>query len=132
MKSETPAERACAADALGELGPLAAPAVGALTAALDDSSLAVQIEALIALERIGPAAREAVPALVAVLKRDNSRIRDRAIEVLGAIGPDAVVSRGPDKWTLRNYEGKLVDYPQPADKDATCAYDEIYFGSLSS
>ena len=34
----------------------------------------------------------------------------------------------PDKWTLRNYEGKLVDYPQPADKDATCAYDEIFFG----
>ena len=44
------------------------------------------------------------------------------------IGPDYVVSRGPDKWTLRNYEGKLVDYPQPADKDATCAYDEIFFG----
>jgi lysine 2,3-aminomutase len=45
-----------------------------------------------------------------------------------SIGPDYVVARGPDKWTLRNYEGKLVDYPQPADKDATCAYDEIYFG----
>ena len=44
------------------------------------------------------------------------------------IGPDYVVARGPDKWTLRNYEGKLVDYPQPADKDATCAYDEVYFG----
>ena len=39
-----------------------------------------------------------------------------------------IVARGPDKWTLRNYEGKLVDYPQPADKDATCAYDEIFFG----
>jgi hypothetical protein len=45
-----------------------------------------------------------------------------------SIGPDYVVARGPDKWTLRNYEGKLVDYPQPADKDATCAYDEVYFG----
>jgi len=45
-----------------------------------------------------------------------------------SIGPDYVVARGADKWTLRNYEGKLVDYPQPADKDATCAYDEIYFG----
>jgi lysine 2,3-aminomutase len=44
-----------------------------------------------------------------------------------SIGPDYVVARGPDKWTLRNYEGKLVDYPQPADKDATCAYDEIFF-----
>jgi len=46
-----------------------------------------------------------------------------------SIGPDYVVARGPDKWTLRNYEGKLVDYPQPADKDATCAYDEIFFSS---
>jgi lysine 2,3-aminomutase len=46
-----------------------------------------------------------------------------------SIGPDYVVSRGPDKWTLRNYEGNLVDYPQPADKDATCAYDEVYFSS---
>jgi lysine 2,3-aminomutase len=45
-----------------------------------------------------------------------------------AIGPDEVVARGPDKWTLRNYEGRLVDYPQPVDKDATCAYDEVYFG----
>ena len=33
-----------------------------------------------------------------------------------SIGPDYVVARGPDKWTLRNYEGKLVDYPQPARK----------------
>jgi lysine 2,3-aminomutase len=43
------------------------------------------------------------------------------------IGPDYVVARGRDKWTLRNYEGKLVDYPQPAETDATCAYDDVYF-----
>ena len=43
------------------------------------------------------------------------------------IGPDYVVARGRDKWTLRNFEGKLVDYPQPADQDPTCAYDEVYF-----
>ena len=45
-----------------------------------------------------------------------------------SIGPDYVVNRGPKTWTLRNYEGKLVDYPQPAETDATCAYDEVYFG----
>jgi lysine 2,3-aminomutase len=44
------------------------------------------------------------------------------------IGPDYVVQRGRDKWTLRNYEGRLVDYPQPREQDATCAYDEVYFG----
>jgi lysine 2,3-aminomutase len=44
------------------------------------------------------------------------------------IGPDYVVARGADKWTLRNYEGRTVDYPQPAESDPTCAYDEVYFG----
>ena len=44
-----------------------------------------------------------------------------------SIGPDYVVARGADKWTLRNYEGRLVDYPQPMDTDATCRYDEVYF-----
>ena len=44
------------------------------------------------------------------------------------IGPDYVVARGDDKWTLRNYEGRLVDYPQPMEKDATCDYDRVYFG----
>jgi lysine 2,3-aminomutase len=44
------------------------------------------------------------------------------------IGPDYVVARADDKWTLRNYEGRLVDYPQPRVKDPTCAYDAVYFG----
>ncbi|HEY4188201.1 MAG TPA: KamA family radical SAM protein [Polyangia bacterium] len=48
------------------------------------------------------------------------------------IGPDYVVARGADKWTLRNYEGRLVDYPQPHEKDATCRYDEVYFGDSAS
>ena len=45
-----------------------------------------------------------------------------------SIGPDYVVARDDEKWTLRNYEGRLVDYPQPREKDATCAYDAVYFG----
>ena len=28
-----------------------------------------------------------------------------------AIGPDYVVARGPDKWTLRNYEGNAGRLP---------------------
>jgi lysine 2,3-aminomutase len=44
------------------------------------------------------------------------------------IGPDYVIERGPQKWTLRNYEGKTVDYPQPRESDPTCAYDAVYFG----
>jgi lysine 2,3-aminomutase len=44
-----------------------------------------------------------------------------------SIGPDYVVDRGPERWVLRNHEGRVVDYPQPAAKDPTCAYDEVYF-----
>ncbi len=48
-----------------------------------------------------------------------------------AIGPEDVLSRGPDHWTLRNYEGRTVDYPQPLASDPTCAYDEVFFAERS-
>ena len=44
------------------------------------------------------------------------------------IGPDYVVERGPERWVLRNYEGQTVEYPQAPEADATCAYDDVYFG----
>jgi lysine 2,3-aminomutase len=45
-----------------------------------------------------------------------------------SIGPDYVVNRSPERWTLRNYEGREVDYPQPQGMaDPTCAYDDVYF-----
>ena len=46
-----------------------------------------------------------------------------------SIGPDYVVARGARQVDAAQLRGKLVDYPQPADKDATCAYDEIFFSS---
>jgi lysine 2,3-aminomutase len=45
-----------------------------------------------------------------------------------SIGPDYVVERRPDRWVLRNYEGRTVEYPQPRETDPTCPYDEVYFG----
>jgi lysine 2,3-aminomutase len=45
-----------------------------------------------------------------------------------SIGPDYVVSRGPEKWVLRNYEGRTVDYPQPRETEPSCPYDAVYFG----
>jgi len=45
-----------------------------------------------------------------------------------SIGPDYVVERGRDRWVLRNYEGRTVEYPQPAAEEATCPYDDVYFG----
>ena len=44
-----------------------------------------------------------------------------------SIGPDYVISRGETEWELRNYEGRTVKYPQPAQTDPTCEYDSIYF-----
>ncbi len=44
-----------------------------------------------------------------------------------SIGPDHVIDRGRDRWVLRNYEGRTVEYPQPAASDPTCAYDDVYF-----
>lgn len=45
-----------------------------------------------------------------------------------AVAPDRVVHRGADRWTLRNHEDRLVDYPQPPSGDSRCPYDAVYFG----
>ena len=93
LTSEKSDERAHAAAALGELGPLAAPSVTALVKALGDKNLAVQHEALMALGHIGPAARSAVPELVALLKSpEAARLHTGAIDALGAIGRDSMAA----------------------------------------
>lgn len=89
LRSTKPEQRAKAAEALGQLGPLAAPAVRGLVSALSDTSVEVQLEALMALEHIGPAARGAVPELVAILKDPKSPLHGGAIDALGSIGRDA-------------------------------------------
>src|SRR5258708_1996740 len=72
LRSVRPDRRANAAQALGEMGPLAAPAVRSLTSALSDPNRGVQIEAILAIDRIGPAARDAVPDLVRIIKGNDS------------------------------------------------------------
>jgi HEAT repeat protein len=81
--------RARAAESLGKLGPLAAPAVRPLVAALSDNSIPVQLEALIALSEIGPAARTAIPDLVKTLQGSEVKLYVGAIDALGSIGHDA-------------------------------------------
>src|SRR5262249_44512260 len=89
LKSRKPGIRAQAAESLGDLGPLAAPATDELIAVLQDSDPRVQAESIIALGKIGPAARAAVPALLRILKGDDARLIERAIETTGEIGPDS-------------------------------------------
>ena len=46
-----------------------------------------------------------------------------------SIGPDYVRRRAaPTTGRCATTKGSLVDYPQPPENDATCAYDEVYFG----
>jgi HEAT repeat protein len=80
--------RRFAAQALGELGPDARPAVPALKAALNDSRREVQEAALAALGKIrGPG----LAVLIGVVKdtRASPALRRRAAETLGEIGPEA-------------------------------------------
>lgn len=70
-----PALRADAARALALMGPLAEPAIPALTRALGDSDEAVRIGAARALGQIGPTAREAVPVLIEALRRAEASER---------------------------------------------------------
>jgi lysine 2,3-aminomutase len=42
--------------------------------------------------------------------------------------PNYVLSWGPDRLTLRNYENKVVTYVEPRERDCACAYDDVYFG----
>ena len=44
------------------------------------------------------------------------------------IGPDYVLQHDEREMTLRNYEGRVVRYVEPAERDCSCAYDAVYFG----
>jgi HEAT repeat protein len=90
LKSGNLQQQIKAAEALKDLGPLAAPAVPALVEALNDKNPGLQHEALMTLERIGPAARGAVGDLIKLLEnKDKSRLHSGAIDALATIGRDA-------------------------------------------
>ena len=40
------------------------------------------------------------------------------------LSPQYVVSSAPEEISLRNYENRPYRYPEPADRDCTCPYDE--------
>ena len=77
-------ERVHTARTLGRFGPLAAEAVPALIAALEDDSQVMRGAVIVALGRIGPKARPAVPALSAI--DGDDRLQSLAKEALKKIG----------------------------------------------
>lgn len=43
------------------------------------------------------------------------------------IGPNYLLSQGVEKLRLRNYEGQLVEYVEPKERDCSCPYEAVYF-----
>jgi HEAT repeat protein len=86
LRSADAVVRQRGAEALGELGPLAAPAVPDLVRALSDLTLAVGAAAKAALPRVGAAA---IAPLTDALDDPDVLVRQRAADVLGTFGPQA-------------------------------------------
>lgn len=77
--------RACAAWAIGMIGPEGVEAALPLIRALTDQSALVRRQAAWALRKIGPAAVEAIPALTNALQDEDEGVRANAAWALGRI-----------------------------------------------
>lgn len=84
LESKEEADRRNAAEALGMIGPDAAPAADALLKRLKDPSEEVVAKATDALDRIG---KSPIPGLIALLKDTDKDQRAKAAEALGGLGP---------------------------------------------
>src|SRR5205085_8416877 len=47
------------------------------------------------------------------------------------VGPNYVLSWGVDRVTVRNWQGRVVDYQEPAERDVECPYDAVWFGDTA-
>lgn len=45
------------------------------------------------------------------------------------IGPNYLLSMGLSSVRLRNYEGRIVEYVEPRERDCSCPYEEVYFST---
>jgi HEAT repeat protein len=88
LKTGDERDRADAAQALGQLGPDAKPALPALLLALRDEGEWVRERALEAILAIGPDPR-AVESLVTGLKDSDEQVRELSAKALGKIGTAA-------------------------------------------
>ena len=87
VKAQAPRVRQGAALALGQIRPLAAGTVPALTAGLDDPDPLARAAFLTAIGYLGPRAGESVPAVRAVLGDKSAEIRIQAIHILYQSAP---------------------------------------------
>ena len=91
LSAEDAKARADAAEKLGDMGALAAPALPALVKALSDDAPLVRAQAANALGDMGSSGKPAVDDLAKLLKDSDARVRRAVVDALGKIKP------GPDK-----------------------------------
>ncbi len=89
LTERDPAARERAARRLGQLGELAAPAIGALAEALGDTDVTVRLSVAEALTQIvsRTTGTEAMPALIAATRDPDERVRLAAIKALHPLDP---------------------------------------------
>ena len=85
--------------------------------------------------------RTPVAAGIEILEQLRGRVTGMAIPhlVIDApggggklpIGPNYVLSAGTDRWKLRNYEGRVVEYVEPKERAVDCPYDDVWFEGRS-
>ncbi|AWM41343.1 putative lyase [Gemmata obscuriglobus] len=75
--------------ALGDMGPIAKPAAGAIKKVLQDLSADNALEAACALLRIGDSQNEALALLKRGLDSDSRGVAALAVQVIGRVGPAA-------------------------------------------
>jgi HEAT repeat protein len=93
---------------LGQIGPGAAPAVGALAKFIDDQDEQLATETVLALGKIGPNAKAAVPALIKSLEQENCPNSHAILYTLGRIGPNAVAAEPLVVRAMKSKDGSLA------------------------
>jgi HEAT repeat protein len=116
--------RVAVAYTLGQMGPTAAPAAGALAKLVADDDVNLATEAVLALGKMGPAAKSAVPALCAALQKEGTNAH-AIVLALGDIGPDAAAAEPLLLKAMSSKNGSLAVI-------AASAYTQIQPGSATA
>jgi HEAT repeat protein len=90
LKDGSPAVRAHAARALGEIGPAAKPAAAALVALIADPDPAVRRQAIKALYAIRPGQEVTLPLFIKLLEDSDPGVRMRVLGAISEHGAEAV------------------------------------------
>lgn len=116
LKSNHPAVRESAVEALGDIGTKNEQSVNALIAALDDPRVRVRAKALQSLAKFGSHAKPAIPKIIECLSDNYLTVRIAAVRCLGELGPTAATAideleklKDSDSLLLRETAEESID-----------------------